>query len=255
MKTASTVLGIFIMFSLFCSDQSTMFSIDEPTTLVDGSVRFSLSTNTSMCDINKIVVTLSRSGYSTITDSVLVNDEDSVNVIVFDVPIGTWHLKVDGLDINVTVIYTGETEVNIMPNQRTYVDLVIRPVTGSLEINIRWGNTAGKAVYFDGGVNYINIETTSVLNNISDALTIEAWVKPKDQYYNTIIAKGQANFFVQLAKNLRPGFRFIGLEIDYSNAENYWDRLLLYYDVPEDEWTHMACTYSGQEELITIYIN
>lgn len=121
-------------------------------------------------------------------------------------------------------------------------------------LKLKWGNNAGKAVYFDGGSNYINITASTTLNAISDALTIEAWVKPKNQYYNTVIAKGISNFFIELV-TMRPGFIFSGLTVDYSDVENYNSRIVSYVGIPEDKWTHIACTYSNNNQLIAIYVN
>jgi len=113
---------------------------------------------------------------------------------------------------------------------------------------------AGKSIFFDGDTNYFNIPATATLNAITGAITLEAWVKPKKQYYNSDIAKGQSNFFMQIV-TMRPSFYFRNLIIDYSGASEYWGRLVALDTIPVDKWSHVACTYSSQNQSIKIYIN
>jgi hypothetical protein len=68
------------------------------------------------------------------------------------------------------------------------------------------------------------------------------------------MAKGYENFFIELVK-MRPGFNFRGLTIDYTGVENYYNRIVPYNTIPVNKWTHIACTYSKNNQLITIYGN
>jgi hypothetical protein len=207
-----------------------------------GLISFRISNPLFYKNTAKISYVLSRKNYNPITETILISSSDEkLNFLITNVPSGLWNLEVIALDESNQVCYSESHEIKVVENEIITVDL-------------KWGNNAGKAAYFNGGVNYINIESTATLNMISDAVTIEAWVKPLYRYYNTVIAKGSSNFLVQLV-TLRPGLILRGLDIDYSGSENYWDRILLYEYVPEDSWTHIACTYSKYDQLVTIYLN
>ncbi len=127
-------------------------------------------------------------------------------------------------------------------------------VHGATLTQDRFGNS-NCAYYFDGEDDYIEIQASSSLNSFSGFVSISAWVKPISRYYNTIISKGSSMLTFQLVKYLRPGILFHGLDIDYSGVEKYWDRILLYDEVPENEWTHLVCIYDSMKEQVEMYIN
>ncbi|MHA1753511.1 MAG: LamG domain-containing protein [Candidatus Helarchaeota archaeon] len=238
-KILTLVVVICSFIVCTCTEEPT-----SPLTINEtGSIAFRISRPLFFENTSKIMYLLSRENYKSITDTILISSSDEkIYTLISNVPIGLWNLEVKALDDSNQICYSETLEIEVVKDKLINVEL-------------KWGNNAGKAIYFDGGINYVNVKATTALNAISNALTIEAWVKPLSQYYNTVIAKGSANFFVQLVKYLRPGFIFKGLNIDYSGIENYWGRILLYDYIPEDEWTHIACTYSEQDQLITIYLN
>jgi len=119
-------------------------------------------------------------------------------------------------------------------------------------------NTAGKignGLLFDGMDDYIEIPNDSTLQ-ISDELTIAAWINPNDQMsQNRIAAKRQGD-----SRNT------YGLMID--NQEHIHFRATectnLFIDfgttfpgtaVTQGEWSHVAATFSDSQDTVKIYIN
>jgi len=100
----------------------------------------------------------------------------------------------------------------------------------------------GKALSFDGVDDYVEIPDSASLD-ITDAITIEAWVKPRGSYadleFPTIVRKegAYALRFGHSTGNLN-GIVWIGGSVVYSNSiENAWDTT---------KWTHFAFVYDGQ---------
>jgi len=100
----------------------------------------------------------------------------------------------------------------------------------------------GKALSFDGVDDYVEVADSSSLD-ITDEITIMAWVKPRGSYadltYPTIVRKEGAYGlrFGHSTGNLN-GVIWIGGSAVYSNSiENAWDTT---------RWTHFAFVYDGQ---------
>ena len=254
MKTIISIIACFILFSFcYCERESvTAINSDNAGT---GSITFSFKKNNSADGVCKIILALSKAGFTTINDTVSVTNGNTSMVFISSIPLGTWQLNVDGVDNNNAVLYSGQTEVLIQANQTTQVNLTLRPATGSININIQWGNYAGKAVYFTNGENYIKVNNSPLLNNMTDQLTLEAWVKPINQYYNYIINKTGHQYTMELINGLRPAFRFDGLTVDYNDMNDYWGRIVLNTTIPENEWTHLAYSYNSMESNVDIFIN
>lgn len=190
------VIPLIILFCSFGISTCTKNATSPITSNKTGSISFRIDRPLYFKNTSKIAYILSCEDFNSLTDTISVNTTDrDIYILISNVSIGLWSLEVKALDEANRICYTEATEAEVHTNKR-------------IIIGLKWGNKAGSAVYFDGAENYITIASTTTLNSISDALTIEAWVKPLNQYYNTIIAKGSANFLVQLAIYLRPGFIF-----------------------------------------------
>ena len=100
----------------------------------------------------------------------------------------------------------------------------------------------GYALKFDGTDDYVDCGSDESLN-ITDAVTIEAWVKPRGSYsdlsFPTIVRKegAYALRFHYIDGSLQ-GIVWIGGSIKVSNAlENAWDTT---------KWTYFVFVYDGQ---------
>ncbi len=209
-----------------------------------GSISFRISRPLFFQNTTKIMFQLSIENFRTITDTILVSSlqGEKLYTLINNISIGLWKFEVKALDDSNKICYFETLEVEVIKDK-------------IISVELKWGNNAGKAVYFENSENYISINNSPTLNSISSMLTLEAWVKPIDQEYNYIINKGGNKYTMELLGGLRPAFRFLGLTIDYSNVRNYWERIVLYESISENEWTHIVCTYSSNDSSLKIYIN
>lgn len=113
---------------------------------------------------------------------------------------------------------------------------------------------SGQSAYFDGG-NYISCGNSEILRP-TEALTIEAWVKPEE------FTENWTGLFTYLQDNLanESGYGMVWLDDDkvclYVMTEdapsNYWNDAPG-VTVPTGQWSHVAGTYDGEE--IRMYLN
>ncbi len=190
-------------------------------------------------DTDKICYSLTKENNTEIEDTIIVGESSgTLQIVVSNLSVGNWDLKVSALKAD-TIIYTEDISLDIEKDIKK-------------KIILRWGNQAGNAASFDGNFSFLEIKNSENINSIKNKFTFEAWIKPKTIEYNTLFSIGAANFLIQLVQYMYPAILVKGIEFEYSNAHNYWGRLVLNNQIEENKWQHIAITY---DEILTIYIN
>ncbi|MFZ1080687.1 MAG: LamG domain-containing protein [Candidatus Kryptoniota bacterium] len=126
------------------------------------------------------------------------------------------------------------------------------PVVGSSSSVDSSSSVAGNALWLDGQTGYLEVPNSSSLSSPDTAITLEAWVFPAYQYYNTVISKGSYNYLLELVGNF-PGIILYGATLEataYSSI--YSGRLMMSQYIPAVQWTHVAVTYS-QSTGVKVY--
>ncbi|MDD3926445.1 MAG: LamG domain-containing protein, partial [bacterium] len=125
----------------------------------------------------------------------------------------------------------------------------------NMDTNTCWVNgRLGKALAFDGVNDYVNCGNNSSLN-ITDAITIETWIKfdsfadwakPLDNNLYRIFHRGWGHslyFLYHIAECARPG----------DSSWDYWAGVGSLTGLQAGQWYHVACVKSGN--TMSIYIN
>ncbi|HEY9166519.1 MAG TPA: LamG domain-containing protein [Candidatus Kryptonia bacterium] len=255
--TMLIVVGFILVSSESCNKANV---VTPQTGQSKSTLAITLSMKDAPADVASIVGILTREGFDTVQSEFVISG-DSATCEFASVPVGSWDLTVNALDINGAVKYSGRTSVQVFGGQTTSVYLVLNSTTGSISVVVTWGtsSTSGnRSLSFDGSTGYVEIPDSPSLINIDTAYTLEAWVKPEDtRFYNYLIAKGVSDLqytMELLGSSLNPAFTIDGVTIDFSGASDYWSRLVLSQTLSTDQWTHLAITYRS-EAGISIYIN
>jgi len=98
-------------------------------------------------EVSTIIATMTRPGYESRYAEAPVS-ADSVILTIQDLAAGVWHLRVDAKDDQGVIIYSGETDVNILPGQISKVYLELQPV-GGVEIHVTWGTGGPQTFVYD----------------------------------------------------------------------------------------------------------
>ncbi len=128
-------------FVFFGCDQSNPPTATDQTSN-SGTVAFSFDKVNAPSAVKTLTTILTRSGYSTLQKTINIAADTSASILFEQVAIGTWKVKVDAKDENGQVLYTGQSEVIVLENSVSQVNLVLTPVTsgvGSVQINVTWG--------------------------------------------------------------------------------------------------------------------
>jgi hypothetical protein len=224
MKTfIGTLISALLVLQFGCHDQSVSPPGGGGT---PGTLHLQFSN--SPAGIVQVVARLTRQGYDDRILALSISDSGgSASGTLNDIAAGTWHLKVDAIDDQGHIKYSGETNVEVIGGQTTQVSLQLNPTTGSLEITVTWGqvctpapaglvswwkaehNTSdaigenngtfvnspvfsqGKvesAFEFNGVNSYVRVPHSASLNT-SGSLTIEGWIYPTKDTLAMILCK------------------------------------------------------------------
>lgn len=220
-----------------------------------GASRLSLNLDMTAApsEVARVRAVLSREGYASL-DLELNVDGDLATGTFESVATGIWHLRVEALDGEDHVRYSGETDVYVLPGGTTNVDLTLSAASGSLVIHVHWPTgEAGQALRLNGETDFAEVMNSPSLQGLSSSLTLEAWIRPVEQYYNTVVCKGSKDYGVELAGYEYPGFLFQHLDINFSGAYDYYGRLVINGPLPAHTWSHIAVTLG--QGLLKVYAN
>ena len=217
-------------------------------------IKVGFSMKDAPSDVASVVGIISRQGYDTLKSQFVISN-DSAQCEFDNVAVGIWHLQVNAYDGTNTLKYSGGTDVQVNGGETTVINLVLDAATGSIKVVVTWSTgRSGNALSLDGQTGYLEVPNSPSLSSPDTAITLEAWVKPVQQYYNCVIAKGTWSYLLDFAEGLNLGVILYGTTLTNPYASNYyWGRLMVYDTVAADQWTHIAITYSQSTGLKAYY--
>lgn len=108
-----------------------------------GAVLFSIDKASAPSAVQTVSAKLTRTGHSPYEKSINIASDTLATMLFQEIAIGTWHVRVDAKDALGVLLYTGETDVNVIENSTSIVNLTLTPVAtgvGNIKINITWGS-------------------------------------------------------------------------------------------------------------------
>jgi len=165
-----------LLLTLFVSCSNNLVSPTYKSTTNFGQVTLKISSDSIPSNVVKVTALLSKSGEDTLTTSIEPISGSSANLNFTNVPVGSWHLKVNAEDVNGIILYTGETDIIVQSGITTQVNLNLRPVsngTGSIIITVNWGNNYNNWVDFPGNPVFNIIDSSSPFGATSPKILVE----------------------------------------------------------------------------------
>jgi predicted GH43/DUF377 family glycosyl hydrolase len=144
-------LSLFLLLG-GCAKNNT---VTNPSSKSTGGITFKIDHTTVPEGVFLITATLTRANFTTISKNLNLLSDSTGDVTIPAVQVGTWHLKVEAKDSIGTILYAGETDVNVQENIVVQLSLTLNPVSsgkGSIYIFVTWG-TSNSAQWIDYGGN------------------------------------------------------------------------------------------------------
>ena len=138
MKSFILLIVVFISLLLYSCTSESPVSPE----IQRGGITLNIDRAHKPANVVEVTAYLTREGFETITGTLNLLSDTTADITFNDIAAGQWHLKVDAADEDSTVVYTGETDINILAGITTQVYLTLVPTgagTGSIYIIINWG--------------------------------------------------------------------------------------------------------------------
>ena len=123
---------------------------NDPINLELGKVSLKIDKANAPAEVVLVEAFLTREGHDTLYGNLNLISSTSADILFKDVAAGEWHLKVDAKDSSGVVLYTGETNINILAGVLTQVNLTLVATgfgTGSIYIYVNWGQNVSWVDY------------------------------------------------------------------------------------------------------------
>ncbi|HZW38130.1 MAG TPA: hypothetical protein VFF33_02420 [Ignavibacteriaceae bacterium] len=137
---------ILVLFSLFlsllivsCSNDNTITPSDNSS----GNITLAFDKTTIPPNVAYIKVLLTKAGHTPVTGTMDLTSDSTAELTLSNLIVGEWLLKVAAFGSANDTLYIGETNVNIIENYTSVVNLTLNPVPagsgyGHVKIYVRW---------------------------------------------------------------------------------------------------------------------
>lgn len=132
---------LFVSFSIILSF-SCSTEITNPSSVNSGKIILKIDKQNAPENVAIVKAYLTRENFDPILGTLNLLSDSTADILINEIDAGSWHLKVDAEDDSGLVLYTGETEVQVIAGFTSQVYLTLQPTgsgTGSIYINVTWG--------------------------------------------------------------------------------------------------------------------
>lgn len=168
-----------------------------------GKVMLKISSDSIPGSVVKVTAILSKSGEDTLTESVVPLSNTSASIGFTNVPAGTWNLKVNALDSDSNIVYTGETDIQVNAGIVTQVSLTLIPTgqgKGNIEISVTWGQNTSGWIDYNANPIFTRYDSPTMPNGVGEAVVMLYQNKFRMWYLNLYDA-GMTNVWYAESSN------------------------------------------------------
>lgn len=214
------LLIILVLTLTFCKD-----NIIEVEKEKQGSVKIALNKTNIPDNVITVKATVSRSGFDEIIKELNLLSETSAEIQIKELETGTWHLKIEALDINNNSLYTGESDIDVKPGEIAAVSITLTPSfedKGGIYIYVSWDTLPYS--WFDQPTNPIITKTGSVYDNYGVGQAVVLYEDDiYKMWYNGLSNSGVTYVFYATSTDGLNWSRYGSTPILFPGANSTWD--------------------------------
>ncbi len=136
------LLSITSLFLIIGCNEKIVYVPVQPNANGKGKLQLIIDSQNRPENVIEVVAYLTREGYDSLSTSLNLITDTTAEITMNDIDAGTWHLKVDALDQDSIAVYSGEADVQILPDITSNVNLVLSSTgngQGNIFIHVSWG--------------------------------------------------------------------------------------------------------------------
>ena len=221
----SIISSFLILFSLILYSCSSDIPVS-PQNNQSGGISLYIDRVHKPANVVSVTAYLTRENYNTISGSLNLLSDTTADLTLNEVAAGDWHLKVDAVDEENTVVYSGEAVVTILAGITTQVHLTLEPTGagyGNIYIFVNWGVSAD--------TNWVDYEGNSIVvkyNNNYDIFGVGQCYVLKDDnnykmWYTGLAANGVGYGFYAYSSDGLSWTRFSQSPVLLPGPYGSWD--------------------------------
>jgi predicted GH43/DUF377 family glycosyl hydrolase len=152
---SSVIISLFLLSSC-TSDQPVSPNIETQ----QGGILLNFDRTHKPANVVSVTAYLTRADFDTISGTLNLISDTTADITFNDLAAGGWHLKIDAADENQIVVYSGETDVQILAGITTQIYLTLESTgagSGNIHITVGWGIPAS--------TDWIDYENNPVFTN------------------------------------------------------------------------------------------
>lgn len=207
--------------------------------------------------ITQVTAILSRSGFNNITGNLNILSDSTAEISFQNLTVGIWHLLVQAKDSLNVVRFVGETDINILENQITQVNLTLVPATtgaGGIHIVVNWGGVP-ESSWIDFNLNPI------VKPAISNPLEVRGLSHSKilfdnniyKMWFTAVSSDGKGYVFYATSPDGINWSRTLNTPVLSPSSGNKWDNKIVSAGAVLKEGGTYKMFYSGFSDSIGRY--
>ncbi|HMU43975.1 MAG TPA: hypothetical protein PKA80_11800 [Ignavibacteriaceae bacterium] len=219
----SLTLLILPLVFISCSKEDS--NIPNATEKSSGILSLKIDRLNAPANVEQVVAYLTRQGFEPIINSLNLLTDSTADITFEAIPVGVWHLKVDALNGDGDVVYTGETDVEVLDGVLVQVTLTLQPTgngTGTIYLYVTWGTGSF------GWIDYINNPILVKTGSTYDKFGVGQTFVIKDEsgykmYFSGLSDYGKTYVFLATSSDGLTWTRYSNLPVLYPGAPGTWD--------------------------------
>lgn len=155
MKTLAGFILVLLMFNSFSCKKNQI--IDSTDLNLNGKILLKIDKENAPENIVEITAYLTRDEFDTKIGNLNLISDNSADILLENIAVGLWNLRVEAKDSTGLILYDGESEVNVLEGITIQVNLTLQPTGngfGNIYLFVTWGQKHQEIVFnFDNDSN------------------------------------------------------------------------------------------------------
>lgn len=134
LKHSIVLLSIVLAFVFSCQETDKINQLEDSS---NGKLSISMGKSSIPDGVKNLAIILTRDNYSTILKDFDITSDTTTNITLDEIVPGKWNLKINASDGYGTILYSGETEIDVQSGSTTDVAISLKAI-GKLTISVGW---------------------------------------------------------------------------------------------------------------------
>lgn len=219
-------VAILIISLVFITCSSEDVNIPSTTEKSTGLISLKIDRVNAPANVEEVVAYLTREGFEPIIKSLNLLSDSTADITFEAIAVGVWHLKVDALNGDGEIVYTGETDVEVLDGVLVQVSLTLQPTgngTGTIYLYVTWGSGSFGWVDYIGNPILVKTGSNFDFSGITQTFTLQDDGEYK-MYYTGYASGSMTYTFLATSSDGITWTKYSTVPVLYPGGYGTWDQ-------------------------------